>query len=164
MKSGPVFLPNWTPRSAPNARLHTSEQRRVVLVISPFEEDPVVLERILDGLHWEAQSARSCREALAMLHDRPAPILVSDCNLPDGNWKDILNAIALAADAPHLIVTSRLADEYLWSEVLNLGGYDVLARPFDAKEVARVVSLAWRHWKNEGARAGSGAAKFKAAV
>ncbi len=48
---------------------------------------------------------------------------------------------------PNLIVTSRLADEGLWAEVLNLGGYDVLAQPFDAEEVYRVVFLAWDEWK-----------------
>ncbi len=30
-----------------------------------------------------------------------------------------------------LIVTDRLANEALWSEVLNLGGYDVVAKPFE---------------------------------
>jgi len=47
-----------------------------------------------------------------------------------------------------LIVTCRLADEYLWAEALNVGAYDVLAKPFDAAEVNRVVSLAWLHWKD----------------
>ena len=45
-----------------------------------------------------------------------------------------------------LIVTSRLADEYLWAEALNLGAYDMLAKPFDASEVVRVLGSAWRHW------------------
>jgi CheY-like chemotaxis protein len=39
-------------------------------------------------------------------------------------------------DPPMLIVTSRLADDYLWAEALNLGAYDVLAKPFDASEVS----------------------------
>jgi DNA-binding response OmpR family regulator len=29
-----------------------------------------------------------------------------------------------------------------WAEVLNLGGYAVLAKPFDIKEVYRVVGFA----------------------
>jgi len=36
-------------------------------------------------------------------------------------------------------VTSRLADERLWAEALNLGAYDVLAKPFDSTEAMRVV-------------------------
>jgi hypothetical protein len=44
------------------------------------------------------------------------------------------------------VVASRHADENLWGEVLNLGGYDVLIKPFDCSEVTRVVGMAWRHW------------------
>jgi DNA-binding response OmpR family regulator len=52
--------------------------------------------------------------------------------------------------APLLIVTSRSADDALWAEVLNLGGYNVLAKPFDSREVFHVVANAWLHWKNQG--------------
>ena len=50
---------------------------------------------------------------------------------------------------PLLIVTSRLADEYLWAEALNLGAYDVVAKPFDSHELIRVVSFAWLHWNDK---------------
>jgi DNA-binding response OmpR family regulator len=48
---------------------------------------------------------------------------------------------------PLLVVTSRVADDRLWSEVLNLGGYDVLAKPLNTKEVFHVAGLAWMSWK-----------------
>jgi len=38
-----------------------------------------------------------------------------------------------------LIVTSRVADARLWAEVLNLGGFDVIAKPFHAPEVLHVL-------------------------
>ena len=44
---------------------------------------------------------------------------------------------------PQLIVADRLADDALWAEVLNLGGYDLLMTPFEPEEVLRVVSMAW---------------------
>jgi DNA-binding response OmpR family regulator len=43
-----------------------------------------------------------------------------------------------------LIVVSRLANESLWAEVLNLGGFDVLALPFDREELERVTLSAVR--------------------
>src|SRR5690242_4067707 len=45
---------------------------------------------------------------------------------------------------PRLIVTSETADEFLWAEVLNLRGYDVIAQPFWESEVVRTLSLALR--------------------
>jgi len=38
-----------------------------------------------------------------------------------------------------------LADEHLWAEALNLGVYDVLAKPLDDSGVVRVLSLALNH-------------------
>ena len=46
---------------------------------------------------------------------------------------------------PLLIVISQLADEHLWAEALNLGVYDVLAKPLDDIEIVRVLSLALNH-------------------
>ena len=45
---------------------------------------------------------------------------------------------------PALIVVARVGDERLWAEVLNLGGYDVLAKPLDPAEVDYVISAACR--------------------
>lgn len=45
-------------------------------------------------------------------------------------------------NSPRLLVVSRYADERLWAEVLNLGGYDVLLKPFEPMEVTRVVAAA----------------------
>jgi FixJ family two-component response regulator len=69
--------------------------------------------------------------------------------LPDGRWQDILSSVTDADNPPCLIVSSNLADERLWAEVLNEGGYDLLPKPFESKEVTRVISLAWLHWKNQ---------------
>jgi DNA-binding response OmpR family regulator len=66
--------------------------------------------------------------------------------LPPGSWKDVLEQVTILPDPPSLIVTSRLADERLWAEALNLGAYDVLAKPFDSAEAMRVIGAAWRAW------------------
>jgi len=60
--------------------------------------------------------------------------------------RDVLEQVTILPDPPSFIVTSRLADERLWAEALNLGAYDVLAKPFDSTEAMRVVGAAWRAW------------------
>ena len=50
---------------------------------------------------------------------------------------------------PPLIVASHDADSRLWSEVLHLGGYDVLTIPFLAREVILSIGLAWRRWHDQ---------------
>jgi DNA-binding response OmpR family regulator len=60
----------------------------------------------------------------------------------------MLDHLTLLPDPPLLIVTSRLADERLWAEALNLGAWDVLAKPFDADEVIRIIGIACQHWED----------------
>ena len=68
------------------------------------------------------------------------PVVICESALPDGTWRDVLDKINTLTQPPSLIVTSRLADDYLWGEVLNLGGYNVLAKPFRESEVTHVVA------------------------
>ena len=68
--------------------------------------------------------------------------------LSPGSWKELLDFAERLPAPPPVIVTSRLADERMWAEVLNLGGYDVLARPFNSEEVIRTVTSAWSLWQH----------------
>jgi DNA-binding response OmpR family regulator len=69
--------------------------------------------------------------------------------LRQGTWRELLDLLKFLPEPPFLIVTSRTADKRLWAEALNLGAYDVLAKPFDRTEVSRIVSLAWLHWSEQ---------------
>ena len=121
----------------------------MVLLVGPVEDDDPSQERVFAQLPWPTWRARDYKEARPLISQGSFPVIVSERNLPDGDWKDILSLTHARGDSPVLIVTSRLADESLWSEVLNLGGYDVLAKPFDRGEVRRAVNLAWQHWINQ---------------
>ena len=125
-----------------------------VLSVSPMAEDHTSLssifersERILcSDSKWTLRPCATVESAIGALCDARIPLVVTERDLAPGSWRDILENILLLPDPPVLIVTSRLADEYLWAEALNLGAYDMLAKPFDASEVVRVLGSAWRHW------------------
>ncbi len=119
----------------------------VVLSVSPNDEDCVSLERIFKS-NWTVSSRSTIASALSMLRETPIPIVICDCDIVPGTWGEMLDHISLLPDPPLLILTSRLADERLWAEALNLGAWDVLAKPFDADEVIRIVSVAWQHWQD----------------
>ncbi len=44
-----------------------------------------------------------------------------------------------------MIVSALHADNSLWMDVLNSGGYNVIGQPFEEQEVFRMVSMAWLH-------------------
>ncbi len=123
-----------------------------VLDVSPYDADHTTLQQIFSHSNWKLHITRTCSEAVTLLKKRLIPVVVCERDLPDGSWRDILERTARATNPREVMVSSRLGDERLWSEVLNLGGYNVIAKPFQESEVFRDVSLAWLHWKNRAER------------
>ena len=113
------------------------------LAVNMVDQDSVSLAGILRGSNWIVKKVRTCQEALDFLRKKPAPVLLCETQAPDGTWKTLLDALRELAGPPALIVVSNLADERLWAEVLNCGGYDVLVTPFERSELVRVLFLAW---------------------
>jgi DNA-binding response OmpR family regulator len=118
-----------------------------VLLISPFDEDHQHLRDILKHSNWQQHDARSQSESFDFLRENVTPVVICESELPDGNWQDVLAQLGQMRHPPLLVVTSRMADDRLWSEALNLGAYNVLAKPLNMKEVFHVVGLAWLSWK-----------------
>jgi len=94
---------------------------------------------MLATIGWTAHGTADCREAAALLDELNIAVVIAD-----GSWRELLASTAARDEAPSVIVTAPFADEPLWAEVLNLGGYDVLAQPFDFNEVTRIVQAALR--------------------
>jgi DNA-binding response OmpR family regulator len=75
-----------------------------------------------------------------------ADVILCDDHLADGTWKDVLSVIAPLPESPRLIVLFDSASSPAeWSEVLNLGGFDVLNKPLNEAEVKLTVAAAWRN-------------------
>lgn len=121
----------------------------VVLTVSSSPADRLRLREILSQRNWKLHEASDCREALAFLRGQPIPVLLCERDHADGSWEDLLKATARLPAPPNLIVFSRLADEFLWAEVLNMGGFDVLITPFEPEEVLRVTFAAWSRWEGD---------------
>jgi DNA-binding response OmpR family regulator len=98
--------------------------------------------------NWSMQQLQTCQQALAFLRQNPLPLVISWCEMPDGNWKDLLRQLPLLTKPPLLAVSYQPTGRCFWSEVISLGGYDVLVKPFGAPDVFRLVSLAWENWKD----------------
>jgi DNA-binding response OmpR family regulator len=100
------------------------------------------------GCVWSIQARAGVDATLTALHQQRTQVVLCDCDLMPGLWKELLEHFACLCEPPFLIVTSLQADEHLWAEALNLGAYDVLARPFNRAEVMRTVNLARLRWQS----------------
>ena len=120
-----------------------------LLSVSPIQHDHDNLTSLLHPAQWRIYDASGLRSASAFLRAHVFPLVVCERNLLPGKWTQLLDEIRLLSIPPFLIVTSRAADDYLWAEALNMGAYDVLAKPFDLTEVTRILSSAWLHWHEQ---------------
>jgi DNA-binding NtrC family response regulator len=127
-----------------------------VLSVSPAAEDRFQLHEILSSpgrtLYSEVAFALTAKRTLAAaasaLRRNRISIVMCEYDMSPGSWRELLDVVGrLPAPLP-VIVTSRIADERMWAEVLNLGGYDVLAKPFHSEEVIRTLTSAWSLWQH----------------
>lgn len=113
--------------------------RSRILFISSRQEDAQHISRMLHALPLKMEHAPSLRFARTRLAQQEYELILTEANLPDGNWLDVLH---LARECPRqieVIVTDPRADARFWAEALNLGVYDLLAQPFYEPEVRRIL-------------------------
>jgi DNA-binding response OmpR family regulator len=128
------------------------------LLVGEFKKDRLLVHEVFRSLGWRLFEARDRRQAMQCLHRNPVQVVLAETGLPKWSWKKVLGDLRRLAPAPQLIVVSRTADDFLWSEVLNFGGYDVLAQPLVRDEVERVIASARRHFDVRPERAKQAAA------
>jgi|SwirhisoilCB1_FD_contig_31_20536261_length_584_multi_5_in_0_out_0_1 response regulator RpfG family c-di-GMP phosphodiesterase len=116
------------------------------LLVGEYETDRILLRELFREFGWRLFEADNRHRALDCLTRNPVHVLITESHSPHWDWRKALNDLRRMARPPQLIVTSRTADDHLWAEVLNVGGYDVLAQPLERDEVERVLSSARRHF------------------
>lgn len=125
-----------------------SERQVRVLAVSARESETFALANILGHSAWSLLIAKDIASANEILGQHQVHVLLSDLEMTDGTWKDLLEDITKLPEPPQLIVTAFEADNRLWAEVLNLGAWDILLKPFQTKDVFRTIHLAWQQWTN----------------
>jgi len=108
------------------------------------EDEPAILEpmaKALDRAGFEAVTARTAQEALA-LDERLSPdLLLLDLSLPDGDGRDVCREVRRRRDVPVIMVTAR-GTETDRIVGLEIGADDYVVKPFSSAEViARIRAV-----------------------
>jgi len=127
-----------------------------VLSLSPTADDQAVLERTFRGTsltlypncRLALRPVATAAGAMVLLRQEAIPIVLCDEDALPGAWRELVQSCSGLASPPCVIVTSRNADDQLWTEVLNRGGFDLLAKPFHEPEAMRIIQSAWVRWRN----------------
>ena len=112
--------------------------RSRILVISGHRDDALHISQMLHELPVAVDYAGSMRQARMELRQKRFDAVLTEANLPDGNWLDVLKMTRDCPSQPQVIVTDPQADAQFWAKALNLGAYDLLPQPFYEPEVRRI--------------------------
>ena len=118
-----------------------------VLLVSPSDSDRLVLSGLLAGTPWRVLHAHTCGEAAAILSSTIVPVIIRDhdcCQL--GCEHAVRCSLAGPYPAP-LVIAAESPDYRLWEDVIDGGGFEVIAKPFRAEAVTKVLEFAWKHWQ-----------------
>ena len=116
----------------------------MIAFVSKSESDCLTLREAAGLVSQSVVSFPTVQHARTAIRQCDPEIVVCETEVTEsGNWQALLEDAQAAQSL--VLVVSRHADERLWAEVLNLGGFDVLSLPFDRDELRRSLSSALRH-------------------
>lgn len=96
----------------------------------------------LSGHGWHIVIAESLVEALGLLRSRFFSVVVYDRDIAGGDWRGALQQVVECAPGSRFLLISNVCDEFLWREVVERGGYDVLVRPLAEPSVSQMLERA----------------------
>jgi len=139
-------LPEFIKRKRHAADDEDSDLRLVVL--SADGEFYARLEQIAAGRKWQIARAASLEQAEALLDAEPSPLIICEHD-PEGHWRSALRRLNVLPVKPCTLLASRVADDYLWQEVVRNHGYDILQKLAADDQLIRSLKLAW-FWSRRG--------------
>lgn len=127
--------------------------RTPVIALLVSDHDREVLARISDQESLDVHFPETRVEAWDDMNRLSSPVILYDRDWPNAEWRTTVHSFATSTQRPCVILTSRVADEYLWQELIRWGGHDLVAKPLRPGDVSRALKLALSYWKSARASA-----------
>jgi len=136
--------------AAPVVVQESGPRRSRVTIVSILleDQDRSLIAEVCCENQWDVFFAKTCAEGWQVSEQIKPHIILLDRDLADGDWRDSLSACASSSAGACTMLISRVADDYLWNEVVCNGGYDVLPKPLRERDVLRAVRFAWSYWNS----------------
>ena len=119
-----------------------SDRGKVVLLDKDREAQENGILRELLAKHASVWFARDLSEALDLLEDDHFDALFCNWSYEGGTWRDALATVQKRFPYLPTIVVHHSGEESEWVEVLNAGGADLLAAPYNEALVQSVLDHA----------------------
>ena len=113
------------------------------LLVQANPGPPEALRQGLEEQAIEIHTARNCFEAaLVLCSSFPPHLVLTDLELPDGDWSDVLRFAASACAPVNVVVVSPQVDIGLYIEAMELGAFDFMVSPPSLQELSHILRVA----------------------
>ncbi len=137
------WLSEWlTKRNA--APSVSSARRPRILAVSISLEDIFLLDYLSDLHGWELKFARSRQHGFQLASGGNYDVILCERNQPGYPWREVMDRLAASSPRSCILLVSPTKDDYLWWDVLDHRGFDILIHPLRAEAVLRVIDTALR--------------------
>jgi len=116
-----------------------------LLVVTSRAEDVSELNEILRETSWLLTDVSSLDDAIVKLKAVALPIIFYDRDAAGVCWQETIERLIAARQGACVVLISNVADQYLWEEVVQHGGFDLLSRPFRKDQVLSALAFAHAH-------------------
>lgn len=118
-------------------------KRNVFALVAHEHSEPCEsLKPVLRRLGVDTFSVRSCAGARRLLEQTHPHLILTDTQLPDGTWIDLVNIVEGAAIPTCVILVGSSKDREMFQASIHDGAFGFLSPPFDDEAVSRLVNRA----------------------
>ena len=108
------------------------------------------------AIGWGLKLLETVDQALSRAGSEPVSLVILDRDLSEQEWRSSVQSLAKTRSNPCVLLASSVVDPYLFQELVKQGGFDVVPKPIQSKELARLGRLAFAYWKNQHTSIASG--------
>ena len=115
-----------------------------ILVVDDMPIVRVTLRRILEKEGYSCREASEGGEALDLLSEEPAELLLCDIQMPGMGGLDLVRALQPRIPEPSIVMVSSVEEAETAIECIQLGAFGYVHKPFHPREILVQVSSALR--------------------
>ena len=113
-----------------------------LLIVDDEQSYRQLLTLVFQGDGHNIRTASNGREAVALLQEEPANLIISDVKMPDMDGIELLRAVRQTAPDIAVVLMTAFASVETAREAFKLGADDFIQKPFDVEELKAIVKKA----------------------
>lgn len=110
-----------------------------ILIVDDEQSYRQLLSLVFEGDGHSIRTATNGREALALLQEETADVVISDVRMPDMDGIEMLSAVRETQPDLGVVLMTAFASVETAREAFKLGADDFIQKPFDVEELKLIV-------------------------